>query len=333
MHTFVIAEAGVNHNGSVDLAKKLVDCAVKAGADAVKFQTFKADALVSKAAKKAEYQIQDAVSNETQYEMLKRLELSWEDYSDLIAYSKCHGIEFLSTPFDLESIDFLHEMGMGIFKIASGELINIPYLRRIGALQKEIFLSTGFASLGDIELALCTLEDAGTDRDRITVLHSTSSYPAPMASVNLKAIKTISAAFRVKVGFSDHSVGCEAAVAAVALGATVIEKHFTLDKTMDGPDHKASMEPDELIKFVDSIRRVEAALGDGVKRPSEAELPNIEVARKSIVANTSISTGELFTEDNLTTRRPGDGISSKYWDMLIGKRARRNYLAGEQIEY
>jgi len=306
--TFIIAEAGVNHNGSLELAKKMIDAAVAAGVDAVKFQTFKAEKVVSRYAPKAEYQKKTATADESQLEMVKKLELDAAAHKTLIDYCKNKNIQFLSTPFDLESIDLLSELRLDIFKIPSGEITNPPYLRKIGALKKETILSTGMADLGEIEDALDALTAAGTKLKDITVLHCNTAYPTPMHDVNLKAMQTIAIAFGVRVGYSDHTLGIEIPIAAVAMGATVIEKHFTLDKNMEGPDHRASLEPDELKAMVRAIRNIEKALGNGIKKPSPSELKNILIARKSIVAARNIRKGELFTEENLTVKRPGTGI-------------------------
>jgi N,N'-diacetyllegionaminate synthase len=332
MKTFIIAEAGVNHNGSIETAKKLIDVAAEAGADAVKFQTFKAGNIVTGNAPKADYQKKTTDSGQTQFEMLKRLELDLGAHRVLISYCNKTKIEFLSTPFDIESIDLLQRLGLKIFKIPSGEITNLPYLRKIGSLQKKVILSTGMADMGEIEDALKALEEAGTKRRDITVLHANTEYPTPMRDANLRAMLAIRYAFKVKVGYSDHTLGIEAAIAAVALGATVIEKHFTLDKGMEGPDHKASLEPDELKAMVRAIRNIEHALGDGVKRSSPSELKNKPIARKSIVAATTIKKGEVFTEKNLFVKRPGTGISPMTWDGLLGEKAKRDFAADELIE-
>ncbi len=331
MSVFIIAEAGVNHNGSVTLAKQLIDVAAEAGADAVKFQTFKTEQLVSRNAKKADYQLEHTDVGESQFDMIKKLELDIQTHRELIAYCQKRRIMFLSTPFDHESIIMLHDLALPIFKIPSGEITNLPYLRAIGALKKEVILSTGMATLGEIETALNILVDAGTCLHHITVLHANTMYPTPMEDVNLHAMVTIGKALNVAYGYSDHTLGIEVDIAAVALGASVIEKHFTLDKTMPGPDHKASLEPDELKAMVRSIRNIECALGDGVKKPSRSELPNRAVARKSIVANRSIAKGECFSEENLAVKRPGTGMSPMRWDEIIGTDASRNYEMDELI--
>jgi N,N'-diacetyllegionaminate synthase len=331
MSIFIIAEAGVNHNGSLELAKALIDVAADADADAVKFQTFKADRLVSKTAQKAQYQKQTTDATETQYEMIKKLELNAHAHHELITYCKTKDILFLSTPFDHESIELLNDLKMDIFKIPSGEITNLPYLRHIGSLGKEVILSSGMADLGEIEDALDVLIASGTPKDQITVLHATTEYPCPIEDVNLKAIQTIARAFGIKVGYSDHTNGIEVPIAAVAMGATIIEKHFTLDKTMDGPDHKASLEPDELCAMINAIRNIEKALGNGAKKPSPSEAKNMSVARKSIVAAQAIHKGEIFTEFNLTIKRPGNGISPMRFDEIIGTTALKDYYEDELI--
>jgi N,N'-diacetyllegionaminate synthase len=328
---FIIAEAGVNHNGSIEVAKKMIEIAKECGVDAIKFQTFKAENLVSKNAKKAEYQQKNTNKNETQFEMIKKLELSFGDFKELKNYCEEIGIMFLSTPFDFESIDFLDNLGLEIFKIPSGEITNLPYLRKIGKLRKKVILSTGMADLGEIEDALDVLINAGTKRENITILHCNTEYPTPYEDVNLLAMNTIREAFKVNVGYSDHTLGIEVPIAAVALGAKVIEKHFTLDKNMLGPDHKASLEPNELKEMIKAIRNIEMALGNGIKKPSKSELKNKEIARKSIVAKKDIKKGEVFSEDNLTVKRPGNGISPMRWNEIIGKIANKNYKKDELI--
>lgn len=327
---FIIAEAGVNHNGSIELAKKLIDKAAEAGADAVKFQSFKAESLVTKTAKKAKYQETATGTAENQFQMIKKLELDYEKHGELMNYCQEKGIMFLSSPFDLESIDLLHKLELEIFKIPSGEITNLPYLRKIGKLKKKVILSTGMSTLGDIEQAFEILRENGTDD--ITVLHCNTEYPTPMKDVNLNAMNTIRDAFKVEVGYSDHTLGIEIPIAAVALGATVIEKHFTLDKTMEGPDHRASLEPDELRAMVKAIRNIEIALGDGLKKLTESESKNKDIARKSIVASQNIKKGEIFTEENLTVKRPGDGISPMNWDQVLGKIAKQDFKEDEKIE-
>ena len=330
-HVFIIAEAGVNHNGSVELAKELIDVAVKSGSDAVKFQTFKAENLVSKNAQKAAYQKETTDKEESQFDMIKKLELDIDTHKELISYCKAEGIIFLSTPFDHDSIDMLNELGLEIFKVPSGEITNLPYLRHIGSLNKEVILSTGMADLREIKDALDVLTEAGTDRGKIIVLHANTMYPTPMEDVNLKAMKTIGTTFDIAYGYSDHTLGIEVDIAAVAMGATVIEKHFTLDKMMKGPDHKASLEPDELVGMVTAIRNIELALGSDIKKASNSERPNMEIARKSIVAKRSIKVGEIFTAENLTIKRPGNGISPMQWDEVIGTKAGKDYEVDELI--
>ena len=331
MSVFIIAEAGVNHNGDPKLALKLIDAAAKAGADAVKFQTFKAENLVAPDAPKADYQQETTDPKESQYEMIKKLELDLQTHLMLIKRCREKDIIFLSTPFDHTSIDLLNDLGTEIFKIPSGEITNLPYLRHIGALRKRVILSTGMATLGEIEAAMNILIKAGTSKENITVLHANTAYPTPVEDVNLRAMRTIAEAFKVNVGYSDHTLGIEIPIAAAALGATVIEKHFTLDRTLPGPDHKASLEPDELAAMVQAIRRIEKALGDGIKRPSPSELPNLPVARKSIVAARDIRKGEILDETNLATRRPANGLSPMRWDEIIGTPARKDYKKDESI--
>ncbi|WP_326511599.1 N-acetylneuraminate synthase [Clostridium intestinale] len=327
---FIIAEAGVNHNGSKELAFKLIDKAKEAGVDAIKFQTFKAEKVVSKYADKAAYQKASTGSGETQLEMVKKLELSFSDFIELKNYSNEVGILFLSTPFDDDSIDFLNDLGMEIFKIPSGEITNLPYLIKIAKLRKPVIISTGMSSLAEIEYALNVLKDNGCND--IKILHCNTEYPTPMEDVNLSAMKTIETAFKVEVGYSDHTDGIEIPIAAVAMGATIIEKHFTLDKNMEGPDHKASLEPSALKAMVDAIRNVEIALGNGIKSPSKSEMKNKKIARKSIVAAREIKEGEIFTEDNLTIKRPGNGISPIRWYEILGKVSNKNYVEDELIE-
>lgn len=323
---FIIAEAGVNHNGSFETAKKLVDVAVESGCDAVKFQTFKSENLVSKSAQKADYQKETTKSNESQLDMLKKLELSKENFVKLQKYCNTKGILFLSTPFDIESIDLLNSIAMPIFKIPSGEITNLPYLRKINSCKKKVILSTGMSNLKEIEESLNLLKDC-----EVSILHANTQYPTPMEDVNLLAMKTIKDKFKVEVGYSDHTLGIEIPIAAVAMGASIIEKHFTLDKNMQGPDHKASLEPNELKQMVTAIRNIENALGDGEKTPSKSETPNMEVARKSIVAKIKIKKGEIFSEQNLTTKRPATGISPMKWDEIIGTVAQKDYNEDEII--
>jgi len=329
--TFIIAEAGVNHNGSIDLAKQMIDVALEAGADAVKFQTFKTENLVSKNAPKADYQKISTENNESQFEMIKKLELDENAHKILFVYCREKRLQFLSSPFDLDSIDLLNKLGMEIFKIPSGEITNLPYLRKIGELGKKVILSTGMADLEEIEDALDVLTNEGTELNNITLLHCNSEYPTPIEDVNLQAMQTIAAAFNVKVGYSDHTIGIEVPVAAVALGASIIEKHFTLDKTMEGPDHKASLEPEELKAMVHAIRNIEKALGNGIKKASPSELKNKSVVRKSIVAACDIQRGEIFTEKNIIVKRPGTGISPIRWDEIVGKTSTKDYHEDDLI--
>lgn len=332
MKTLIIAEAGVNHNGDMALARQLIEVAAAAGADLVKFQTFSADRLLTRYAKKAEYQRQTTDAEESQHEMIRRLELSADMHAALIQHCHLQGIRFFSTAFDEESLDFLANLGLEYFKIPSGEITNLPYLRRVGRYGKGVILSTGMASLGEIEAAIDVIEQSGTSRNRITVLQCTTEYPAPMDDINLRAMHTIRDAFGVKVGYSDHTAGIEAAIAAVALGATVIEKHFTISRDLPGPDQKASLEPDELTAMVAAIRNVERALGDGVKRPSSSEIKNKPIVRKSLVAACVVRAGETFNESNLTVKRPGTGLSPMRWDELIGRKASRDFDPDELIE-
>ena len=331
MSVFIIAEAGVNHNGSIDLAKKLIDTASAAGADAVKFQTFKADNLATKNAQKAMYQKETTNIEESQFDMLKKLELSTEMHKELISYCRNKKIIFLSSPFDHESIELLEDLGLEIFKIPSGEITNLPYLRHIGKLNKKIILSTGMSNMNEVKIALDILTNSGTKKKNITVLHANTEYPTPMEDVNLRAMVTIGKVLDIKFGYSDHTLGIEVDIAAVAMGAKCIEKHFTLDCNMEGPDHKASLEPDELKEMVKSIRNIELALGSNIKKPSNSELPNIQIARKSIVAKTKIKKGDILKENNITIKRPGGGISPMNWDNVIGTIATKNYEEDELI--
>jgi N,N'-diacetyllegionaminate synthase len=328
---FIIAEAGVNHNGSIELAFKLIDAAVEAGVDAVKFQTFKAENLVSKNTQKAEYQKQTTNPLESQLDMLKKLELDVDVHKKLIRYCNAKGIMFLSSPFDHDSIDLLNELGLKIYKIPSGEITNLPYLRRIGSLAKQVILSTGVSTLKEVGDALAILVDSGTKKENITVLHANTMYPTPMEDVNLNAMLTIQKEFGVAVGYSDHTLGIEVDIAAVAMGASCLEKHFTLDKTMDGPDHKASLEPEELKAMVGAIRNIEKALGSSEKKPSPSESVNIKVVRKSIFANQNIKKGDLLTDKNIAVKRPGGGISPMQWDEVIGTISSKDYNADELI--
>ncbi|MFA6192773.1 MAG: N-acetylneuraminate synthase [Sulfurimonas sp.] len=328
---FIIAEAGVNHNGSTELAKKLIDVAALAGADAVKFQTFKTENLVSKNASKAEYQKSTTDADESQFDMIKKLELDVSAHRELIAYCKQKNILFLSTPFDLDSVDLLQNLGLEIFKIPSGEITNLPYLRKIGALNKKVILSTGMANMNEIMDAVAILTASGTKKENITVLHANTEYPTPMEDVNLNAMLSIRDTLNVACGYSDHTLGIEVDIAAVALGAECIEKHFTLDNTMEGPDHKASLEPHELIAMVQAIRNIEKALGSGIKTPSKSESKNINISRKSIVAKKEIKKSEIFSEENITVKRPGTGISPMKWDEIIGSCALKDYKEDELI--
>lgn len=330
---YIIAEAGVNHNGSLDLAKTMVEAAAAAGADAIKFQTFKAERLVTAAAPKAEYQRSTTSEDESQLEMLRKLELNFEAHKQLLDKCRQAGIDFLSTPFDIESVDLLYNFGMGIFKIPSGEITNLPILRKIGSLGKKVILSTGMADLKEINEALDVLTKSGTGLSNIIVLHCNTEYPTPMEDVNLRAMQNIKEAFPgISVGYSDHTQGVEVSIAAVALGAEVIEKHFTLDQNMEGPDHRASLEPDQLALLVRSIRNIEKAMGDGFKKTTQSEQKNKTIARKSIVAKCAISKGELLSEKNLTTMRPGNGISPMRWDETINTLAKKDFQPGELIE-
>lgn len=333
MKTLIIAEAGVNHNGDMALAKELIAAAAAAGADLVKFQTFIAANIISRSAPKAEYQKGATDPQESQQEMVRKLELTRENHLELIAECEKQGIGFFSTAFDHGSIDLLEELGGAeIVKVPSGELTNLPYLRYLTRHGKQVLLSTGMANLGEIEAAIKVIEQAGTPREKITVLHCTTEYPTPMEDVNLRAMVNIGKAFGVAVGYSDHTPGIEVPIAAVALGATVIEKHFTLDRTLPGPDHRASLEPDELKAMVQGIRNIEKALGDGIKRPSPSELKNKPIARKSLVAARPIKAGEAFSEGNLMAKRPGTGISPMQWDEVIGRTAPRDFSEDELIE-
>jgi N,N'-diacetyllegionaminate synthase len=325
-NAFIIAEAGVNHNGSIVLAKKLIDKAVHAGCDAVKFQTFKAENVISKIAEKTEYQKKRTDSGENQLQMIKKLELSYDDFTELKNYCDDRGIMFLSSPFDVESVDFLANLGVEYFKIPSGEIVNLPYLRKIASYGKKVILSTGMATLEEIEAAVKILRPC-----QVSLLHCTTEYPCPHDEVNLRAIQTLKNEFDLEVGYSDHAEGIEIPAAAVAMGATIIEKHFTLDKNMEGPDHGASLNPEELIRMVQVIRNIEKAMGNGEKVPSRSELKNIAIVRKSIVAKRDIKKREIFSDENLTTKRPGNGISPMKWDEIIGTIAQKNYNKDELI--
>jgi len=329
--TIIIAEAGVNHNGSIELAKKLIDVAAQAGADFAKFQTFKAETLVTQTADKAEYQKEITNTDESQFEMIKKLELDRKTHEELIDYCKTKDIQFLSTAFDHKSIELLAELNIPLFKIPSGEITNLPYLRHIGSMGKLIIMSTGMSTLDEVRDALNVLIESGTEKEQITILHCNTEYPTPMKDVNLKAMITIRDELGVNVGYSDHTLGIEIPIAAAAMGATVIEKHFTLDRTLPGPDHAASLEPHELKEMVSAIRNIEKAMGDGIKKSSPSEIKNMSIARKSIVAKKPIKKGELFSEENLTIKRPGTGISPMEWENVISKVSNRAYEMDDLI--
>lgn len=331
MKTLIIAEAGVNHNGSLETAMHLVRVAAEAGADIIKFQTFVTENIVSSNAPKADYQVKNTGNESGQFEMLKNLELSFSDHQKISDFCRKLNIQFLSTAFDLDSIDLLHQMNIPVWKIPSGEITNLPYLRKIGKMDKPVLLSTGMATLGEIESALNIIEGAGTKRELITILHCTTDYPANPDEINLRAMVTLGNTFNLRFGYSDHTDGVEIPFAAVAMGASVIEKHFTLDKNMEGPDHRASLDPSELKSMVSGIRKIERALGDGVKKPTPGEIKNIMAARKSIVASQPIRKGEIFSEENLAVKRPGNGLSPMIWDLIIGKQADRDYKKDEVI--
>lgn len=332
MKTLIIAEAGVNHNGSLPMAMLLIESAADAGADLVKFQTFNADRLATKGAKKAEYQSRATGTAESMHAMLGRLELTREMQEALIAHCRQRGIGFFSSGFDTESVDLLVELGLDRFKVPSGEITNLPYLRHIGRHGMPVILSTGMATLDEVRAAVRVLEGAGTPRNQLTVMHCNTEYPTPMEDVNLRAMIALRDEFEVAVGYSDHTPGIEVAIAAVALGATVIEKHITLDRSLPGPDHKASLEPAEFAAMVTAIRNIERALGDGRKQPSPSESKNKTVARKSLVASRSIRAGEPFSESNLAVKRPGTGLSPMLWDDVLGRKAPRDFAADELIE-
>jgi N,N'-diacetyllegionaminate synthase len=329
----IIAEAGVNHNGSIELAKKLVDIAADAGADYVKFQTFKAEKIASKSAEKAQYQKNTTGSNEGQLSMLKKLELSHDDHLVLIDYCKSKNISFLSTPFDLDSIDLLKQLGISLGKIPSGEITNLPYLKKMAASFDELILSTGMADMKEIEEAIDLITSTGFSKDKLVVLHCTTEYPTPFEEVNLTAMNSIQKKFGVRVGYSDHTKGIEVPIAAVALGAVIIEKHFTLDRNMEGPDHKASLEPNELKAMVSAIRNIEIALGDGIKRATPSETKNKQIARKSIVAARNIKAGEMITEKDIEIKRPGNGISPMRINEVIGKKALNDISEDALIDF
>ena len=330
MSVYIIAEAGVNHNGEIQIARKMIEVAKESGVDAIKFQTFQAEKLVTARTKKAEYQEKTTGKAESQLEMLKKLQLTQDEFIELKTYCNLIGIEFLSTPFDLESLDFLHENGLKRWKIPSGEINNLPYLIKIAKTERSVILSTGMATLEEVEIAIGVLKKYGTPE--ISLLHCTTEYPTPYEDVNLMAMLTMKNKFNMPIGYSDHTMGIEIPVAAVAMGATIVEKHFTLDRTMEGPDHQASLEPNELKNLVKMIRHVEKALGDGIKQPAESEKKNIKIARKSIVARRYIKQGELYTEDNLTVKRPGIGLSPMLWFEVLGTRASRDFEEDELIE-
>ena len=327
----IIAEAGVNHNGDISLAKKLIDIAVDAGADVVKFQSFKANRLVSEKARKAEYQINNIVEEKTQYKMLNDLELSIEQAKLLNSYCKSKNITFCSTPFDNESLNELRELNMSFIKIPSGEITNYPFLEKISKIRKPIILSSGMSSLDEIKNAIKILTSDNLQKEDITVLHCNTEYPTPMSDVNLNAMNTISSELGVKVGYSDHTLGIEIPIAAVALGACVVEKHFTIKRTLEGPDHKASLEPSELKKMIKSIRNIEKAMGDGIKKPSDSEIKNIEIVRKSIHLLNDIKKGEIIKDSNLIMLRPGDGISPMLLNQIIGKKIKKDFFAGHKL--
>jgi N,N'-diacetyllegionaminate synthase len=331
-NVLIIAEAGVNHNGDIELAKKLIDIAEDAQADIVKFQTFKTEQLVSQIAGKADYQKRSTGENESQFAMIKRLELDLSAHQELLSHCDEKSVQFLSTPFDMDSIDLLQDLKLPLFKIPSGEITNLPYLRKIASMGKPVILSTGMSDLDEIEDALNILTSDGLSLDQITVLHCNTEYPTPFDDVNLKAMRTIADAFPgISVGYSDHTLGIEVPIAAVAMGATVIEKHFTLDKTMDGPDHTASLEPNELKAMVSAIRNIEKALGHGMKKLSPSEMKNRSIARKSLVAAKPIKKGDLFSEENIAIKRPGTGISPMQWDNMLGQVAQKSYHIDEVI--
>lgn len=333
-HVLIIAEAGVNHNGSIEIAMQLIDKAVEAGVDIIKFQTFKSEKLVSKSAKQADYQKKNIHNsdNDSQLDMLKKLELSDSDHKVLIDYCNKKKIKFFSTAFDFESIDYLHSINIGLWKIPSGEITNYPYLKKIAQYGESVILSTGMCEIDDISAALKVLLDNGLTKDKISILHCNTEYPTPFKDVNLLAMNELKERFGVRVGYSDHTKGIEVPIAAVALGAEIIEKHFTLDRNMEGPDHKASLEPHELKAMVSAIRNIELALGTGHKTVSESERKNIAIARKSIVAASNIKQGDLFTDENITVKRPGDGISPMRWEEVLGRKAKRDFAADELIE-
>lgn len=328
----IIAEAGVNHNGSMEHAFKLIDVAVAAGVDYVKFQTFKTEMSISKDAPKAEYQLESTGDVESQFEMVKKLELSYEQHEELISYCKDKNIQFFSTAFDLVSLQYLKDIGLDLVKIPSGEITNFPYLRLAAKLFKKVILSTGMASIDEVKSVVKIFTDQGVTIENITILHCNTEYPTPMEDVNLLAMLHIQKELKTAVGYSDHTLGIEVPIAAVALGASIIEKHFTLSNNMEGPDHRASLEPQALIDMVKAIRNIEKAIsGTGIKEPSASEMKNIKIARKSIVAFKSIKKGELFSEDNLATKRPGSGITPMRWEEVLGQKAIKDFSEDELI--
>lgn len=332
-HVIIIAEAGVNHNGSIEMAKKLIDAACGCGVDYVKFQTTKGpEAITSRFAQMADYQKNNLHQDESQLEMLRRILLRMEDFEKLNTYCGKQGVKFLSTPFDLESIDFLAGLNMDYMKIPSGEITNLPYLRKIAKLNIPVIMSSGMCTLGDIEAAMNVLTMNGLDESEISLLHCNTEYPTPFEDVNLRAMLTLKQCFGVRVGYSDHTKGIEVPIAAVAMGAEIIEKHFTLDRTLPGPDHVASLEPNELKEMTVAIRNIENAIGTGLKKVTASEQKNIAIARKSIIAARNIKAGEIFTDENLTAKRPGNGISPMQWDDVVGKTARRDFMEDELIE-
>tara|TARA_X000000950_G_scaffold257340_1_gene323732 strand:+ start:66 stop:1064 length:999 start_codon:yes stop_codon:yes gene_type:complete len=331
MSVFIIAEAGINHNGSVAIAKKLIDVASKSGADAVKFQTFKTENVVTKNAVKAKYQNKNESKSKSQFEMIKKLELSPKTHNELIRYCKKKKIIFLSSAFDLQSINLLNDLKLKTFKIPSGEITNFPYLKKLGSLNKKIILSTGMAYMSEIRRAIKVLTKAGTSKKKIIIMHANTEYPTPMRDVNLRSMLTIGKTFNTEFGYSDHTLGIEVPIAAVALGATCIEKHFTLNRNMQGPDHKASVEPNELKSMIQAIRNIEKALGSKIKRPSKSETSNIKIVRKSLVASRDIKKGEIFSEENLTSKRPGDGLSPFKITRFLGKKSLKNFKKDQKI--
>ena len=328
---FIIAEAGVNHNGSMENALKMIAIAADAGVDAVKFQLFKAENVVTKDAPKAEYQIENSGDNESQFEMLTKLELNGDSQRELFTYCNAKGVEFITSAFDLDGLDVVYKLGVSCFKIPSGEITNRPYMEKVGGYNKAVILSTGMCEMDEIQEAINVLIESGTEKEKITVLHCNTEYPTPFRDVNLKAMCTIGEEFGVKIGYSDHTEGVEVCTAAVALGAEVIEKHFTLDKSMEGPDHAASLNPKELRTLVKSVRNIEESLGDGIKRPSDSEKKNIPIARKSIVAKKIIARGEILSPKNITVKRPGTGINPMKWHEVIGSIAIKNFNKDEFI--